>query len=396
MAKKSSSTSNIQRTIVSVVSGAVIILIVMIAQFVFGIDILPEERAGDSGSTGGEVITGNVGTANMVAIPGGYDGGWFQLYFTNPTGSTDEATFHDAPIEDALVAAIDSARQTVDAALFQFNSQPVTDALIRAQGRNVRVRMVTDGEYGLDDPEATFDQIELAGIEIVSDGTRDGYMHDKFVVIDSLYVWTGSTNITRNGIYVNNNNSIYVRSSQLAANYTAEFEELFSGSFGKTSDPTIPNPVITVEGTQIETIFESEGTAEERLIELINQASSVRFMALSFTRDDMFDAILARGDQLDVMGIVEASSRRFVERLYCGGVNVKQDGNTDGMLHHKVFIFDGAIVATGSFNFSVNATEQNDENILIIHNSDLARAYLEEFERRWAEAQDIPPDAFDC
>jgi phosphatidylserine/phosphatidylglycerophosphate/cardiolipin synthase-like enzyme len=236
----------------------------------------------------------------------------------------------------------------------------------------------------------------LAGIEVMSDGTRQGYMHDKFVVIDSLYVWTGSTNVTRNGIYVNNNNSIYVRSSQLAANYTAEFEELFSGSFGKTSDPTIPNPVITVEGTQIETIFESEGSAEDRLIELINQASSVRFMALSFTRDDMFDAILARGDQFDIMGIVEASSRRFVERLYCGGVNVKQDGNTEGMLHHKVFIFDGAIVATGSFNFSVNATDENDENILIIHNSDIARAYLEEFERRWAEAQDIPPDAFDC
>ncbi len=391
--KKSSSTSSSQRAVVSTVSGVVIIIIVLIAQFVFGIDVLPEEQT-DSNSSGGEVITGNVGTATMVAIPGGYDGGWFQLYFTNPINSTNEADFHDAPIENALVAALDGANTSVDAAFFELNSQPVTDALIRAYERGVTVRMVTDGEYGFEDPESTFDQIELAGIEVVSDAARRGLMHNKFVVIDGTYVWTGSTNITHNGMYNNNNNAMLIRSSKLAANYTTEFEELFGGSFGKTSDPSILSPVITVEGTQIETFFESEGNAPARLIELLNSAQSVRFMAFSFTRDDMFAPILANPN-LDIRGIVEASSRSFVKPLYCGDVHVRQDGNSD-ILHHKVFIFDESIVVMGSFNFTNNAADDNDENMLIIHNSDIAQAYLEEFDRRWAEANEMPTGALGC
>jgi phosphatidylserine/phosphatidylglycerophosphate/cardiolipin synthase-like enzyme len=44
-------------------------------------------------------------------------------------------------------------------------------------------------------------------------------------------------------------------------------------------------------------------------------------------------------------------------------------------------------------NFSNNADESNDENTLIITNSDMAALYLAEFERRWAEAE--APDAAD-
>ncbi|MBN1563595.1 MAG: hypothetical protein JXA10_07145 [Anaerolineae bacterium] len=401
MTKKSnntSSTSNVQRTIVSVVSGVVIIIIVLIAQ-ALGIDVLPQE----SGSTAIPAATTAptlaptkvaMGSSALLAIPGGYDGNWFQVYFTDPINSTDEADFTDAPIEEALVKALDSAQTSIDAAFFELNSQPVTDALIRAQERGVTVRVVADDEHGLEDPESTFDQLELADIEVVSD-ERSGLMHDKFVVIDSMYVWTGSTNITHNGMYNNNNNSMLIRSSKLAANYSAEFEEMFSqGGFGKTSDVTIANAVITVEGTQIETIFESEGNAPARLIELIKNAHSVRFMAFSFTRDDMFQPMLANPN-LDIMGIVEASSRSYIEPLYCGNVNVRQDGNPD-ILHHKVFIFDESIVVMGSFNFSSSAADNNDENLLIIHNLDLAQAYLEEFDRRWAEAEEMPASAFDC
>lgn len=38
-------------------------------------------------------------------------------------------------------------------------------------------------------------------------------------------------------------------------------------------------------------------------------------------------------------------------------------------------------VITGSFNFSKNATEKNDENILIITDNNIAKLYEEEFKR---------------
>jgi len=48
-------------------------------------------------------------------------------------------------------------------------------------------------------------------------------------------------------------------------------------------------------------------------------------------------------------------------------------------------------VITGSYNFSNNAKTRNDENTLIIHSSEMAAIYRQEFERVWAEAK-LPPE----
>ena len=56
------------------------------------------------------------------------------------------------------------------------------------------------------------------------------------------------------------------------------------------------------------------------------------------------------------------------------------DGNS-GQMHEKVLIVDGGVVVLGSYNFSRNASETNDENVLIIHNRVIAREFAKEFER---------------
>jgi phosphatidylserine/phosphatidylglycerophosphate/cardiolipin synthase-like enzyme len=73
-------------------------------------------------------------------------------------------------------------------------------------------------------------------------------------------------------------------------------------------------------------------------------------------------------------------------------VAVRQDGNPR-TFHHKVFVIDDKIVVTGSLNFSNNADDSNDENVVVVTNTDIATLYLQEFERRWAEATE--PDAAD-
>ena len=59
----------------------------------------------------------------------------------------------------------------------------------------------------------------------------------------------------------------------------------------------------------------------------------------------------------------------------------------------KVFVIDEKILVTGSLNFSNNADESNDENVVVITNSDIAAQYIKEFERRWGEAKE--PDKAD-
>lgn len=425
------SRTNRQRSTLGGVSGVIIVLIVLFVQFVLGIDVLnlnehtatPPPASPMSSATpvpAPSAIPGGTPIASVPAslqpIPGGYDGGWFQVYFTTPIASNNPADFTGAPIEAALVKALDGAQQQIDAAMFEVNSAPVTQALIAAKGRGVNVRVVTDDRYGVERPDGTIGALQAADIPVVNDGSRSRLMHNKFFVIDRTYVWTGSTNITTNDIYKNNNNSLLIRSSRLAGFYGAEFEEMFSGKFGPTSPGETDLAVTMEDGTRIEVYFESEGDAGKRLAELIGAARSVRFMAFSFTdsliwRDangvDQSLMLLLRdraaSREINVMGIIEASQRSYTAPLYCASrsvvpdslLEIRQDGNGN-VLHHKVFIIDESIVVTGSFNFSSGASRQNDENMIVFFNPALAQVYLEEFGKRWAEAVAMPADAFQC
>jgi phosphatidylserine/phosphatidylglycerophosphate/cardiolipin synthase-like enzyme len=191
---------------------------------------------------------------------------------------------------------------------------------------------------------------------------------------------------------------VVIDSPDVAAIYEREFAELWAGESGPTSPSTVDDQAVTIDGTPIQVLFAAEDNVASRLVSLIESAqSSVRFMAFSFTHDEMGAAVLGRAETgVDVKGIFETrgSETEYSEMpaLYCAQVDVRQDGNP-GTFHHKVFIIDDQVVVTGSFNFSNNADESNDENVIIIINRDIADQYLQEFERRWAEATE--PDAAD-
>ena len=113
--------------------------------------------------------------------------------------------------------------------------------------------------------------------------------------------------------------------------------------------------------------------------------STIRFMAFSFTHDDLGSAMLNRARQgIQVEGVFElrGSETQYSElrAMFCAGLDVRQDGNGFTM-HHKVVIIDNTTVITGSFNFSDNAVTSNDENLVIIKDPDLVSQYIAEYER---------------
>ena len=96
---------------------------------------------------------------------------------------------------------------------------------------------------------------------------------------------------------------------------------------------------------------------------------------------------------LDVRGVFEttgATSRySYYNELVDSGlpnVEIRRDGNSR-IMHHKVFILDQKTVIFGSYNFTGNANDNNDENILIVHDPEFASYFVEEFEFVWSEAK---------
>jgi len=317
----------------------------------------------------------------------GVKGAWFELYFTNPDSPLASQTTGgpDGPLADA----IDSARLTVDVAIYSLSLNSIRDALLRAHDRGVQVRMVMESD-NLDrtDPQILKD----AGIPILGD-RREGLMHDKFVVIDNAEVWMGSMNFTDTGAYTDNNNLMRIHSVEMAENYTGEFEEMFvDDQFGQDVVADTPHPRVKIDGTLIDVYFSPDDHVQASFRELIENAQeSIYFMAFSFTADPLGEAVRARAaDGVTVAGVMETDQVKSnvgteFDPFQQAGLDVAVDGNP-GQMHHKVMIIDQSIVILGSYNFTDSAEKRNDENLIVIYNEEIAAQFIAEFQRVYAKA----------
>jgi phosphatidylserine/phosphatidylglycerophosphate/cardiolipin synthase-like enzyme len=313
---------------------------------------------------------------------------WLQVYFTDPANPM--AKEYVAGPDEALAAAINSARLSLDVAVYSLNLWSIRDALLDAHHRGVNVRMVMESD-NMDSDEVQ--ELIAAGIPILGD-RREGLMHDKFVVIDRQEVWTGSMNFTTGGAYQDNNNLIRIRSIKVAQDYTQEFEEMFvADKFGPDTVADTPYPNLTIDSAPLEIYFSPDDGVAARLVALIQSAQeSIYFLAYSFTSNDIGAAVMERaGAGVTVAGVMDAgqvNSNQGTEYdpFRQAGLDIRLDGNP-GLMHHKVFIIDRNIVIAGSYNFSASAEERNDENVVIIYNPDVAAQYLAEFQLVYAQAQ---------
>jgi phosphatidylserine/phosphatidylglycerophosphate/cardiolipin synthase-like enzyme len=412
MAKRNSKKQ--QNPVVGTIIAVVVVVVGLIIYAVTGVDLL-----GVTGATPVPGVATSIATQPPAAITSaptqaasaasgavqtltiglgyGYQSAFWQVFFTSPSNTRDRSQYVNG-IDVPVAAAIDAVRSTLDIAAFELNNVVITDAIQRAHERGVRIRIVTDNEHGIEDDDSTLTDLEVAGIPIVDDG-RSALMHNKFMIMDGITVWMGSTNYTMNDVYRNNNNIIMLRSRRAVEVYQAEFNEMFERKqFGPRSDQS-NTASFSQDGMPIEIYFAAENPVMDRIIAEISAArTSIRFLAFSFTEDALGDVVLAAAQRgVNVQGVFETtgSETEFSElkRLFCAGLDVRQDGN-NGIMHHKVFVIDGQTVVAGSFNFSSNATRSNDENVIILRSADIATLYTQEFGRVQSVA--TPPDEVSC
>lgn len=398
MTKKSSKKQQNTSPVLGLLVAVVVALIVLFSQ-ITGIDLIGMLGLGTPQATGvpttvavatSPSATGS-GTVTALEVRQGFGArkGFWDIYFTAPTGNSSPSTYVGG-VDEAVASAIRATTRTLDIVAFEFNSPAITAAVLDARRRNVQVRIVADNEHTIEDDDSTIQQVVDAGIPVVYD-ERSAFMHNKFMIMDGITVWTGSTNWTINDVYRNNNNMVTLRSRRAVEIYQAEFNEMFTqNSFGpRSSSGNTAN--FQQDGTPVQILFAPENSVIEAIINEVNTADSqVRFMAFSFTQDDLGAALLQRGDQgITVEGIFEVrgSETEFSELrpLFCAGMDVRQDGNRY-TFHHKVIIIDNDTVITGSFNFSDNAVSSNDENLIIVKDSDFAAQYIAEYERMKRQA----------
>jgi phosphatidylserine/phosphatidylglycerophosphate/cardiolipin synthase-like enzyme len=123
-------------------------------------------------------------------------------------------------------------------------------------------------------------------------------------------------------------------------------------------------------------------------VALINTATStIDLAAYTLTNPAVVDALLAASQRGVALRIV-VDPREPVNRTALGDLPLEVRTKHGGALMHlKGYVIDGAVLRTGSANFSYSGEHQQDNDLVIIHDEGIARQFDNQFERIWDAAQ---------
>ena len=141
--------------------------------------------------------------------------------------------------------------------------------------------------------------------------------------------------------------------------------------------------------TVFEVHFFPNPTEEIHLINLISKTKTSLDIAM-FTINNIKIAqeiknIYNRGIKLRILTDSECIKMPSsnVYSLAALGISVKIDDSSRYHMHHKFCVIDKSVIVTGSFNWTDQAVNHNQENLLFLENKDLAVKYSNEFEKLW-------------
>jgi phosphatidylserine/phosphatidylglycerophosphate/cardiolipin synthase-like enzyme len=124
-----------------------------------------------------------------------------------------------------IAALVGAAKSSVDVCVFTITDQRVSDPLLAAHRRGVRVRVVTDNDKA-NDLGSDVDDLARAGVPVAVD-TSPYHMHHKFALFDDRALLTGSYNWTRGAAEMNEENVVISGDPRLIRPFRAEFDRLW-------------------------------------------------------------------------------------------------------------------------------------------------------------------------
>lgn len=322
---------------------------------------------------------------------------------------------------EAFIAQANNGDELLGA-FFEFKNTRIFDALAKAEQRGAKIKVLYDGDSEREANETAIPQ----NIKHLTKAREHSgqFAHNKFFVLRqngaSVRVWTGSTNLSENGIFGHSNNAHEVRTPEVAEQYFQYWKELDKD---QTVKPTAAfNDAVTATppapwDAEVTTVFSprSKADALDWYSDIAGGAKGALFTTFAFGMDERFVSVYRRRDDILRFALLEKKGngrnyakqaaqvdeiRKLPNTVIAVGHRIELnafdrwlaeiDHVTDKenviYVHTKYMLVDplGKVpkVIVGSANFSVASSDKNDENMLVIQgNKDVADVYLTEFMR---------------
>jgi len=130
--------------------------------------------------------------------------------------------------QHAVISEIRKAAQTIDIAMYYLSSRDIAQALVKAQEKNVRVRIVLDQGQEIE-PASKSTYLIKHGFDIRYH-LGFGLMHNKFAIIDGESLITGSFNWTLTAEERNEENLLIINDKGTIEKYEKRFDYLWDTS----------------------------------------------------------------------------------------------------------------------------------------------------------------------
>jgi len=339
--------------------------------------------------------------------------GTINVYFNHPVNTafaqTQNAVNLGNTLDDMLISYINACTTTLDIAIYNSDSPSgttgIAGAINAAYNRGVQVRVIYDGSTS-----SAMIPLLNSGIPTLASptGVNYGIMHNKFVVFDAAVsdanipvVWTGSTNWTVAQIDgPDKNSAIVIQDQALALGYKIEFEEMWGSNtltpnatlskFGPFKTDNTPHSYV-IGGKVVNSYFSPSDGANSKIITAINSANSdVSVATMLITRSDISTALINKFNSgvtnVNIVLDSQNPASNQLSTLQSGlGTNHVVSYTGSGIMHHKFMVVDNfnsasdPQVLVGSHNWSTSAETKNDENMLIVHDANIANQYYQAF-----------------
>lgn len=329
----------------------------------------------------------------------------------------------DAPddLEQVIVGFIDGAEKELQVAVQELDNEQIARALVRAKlERGVDVQVFLEQDYLVEawsaadlermrEPGETAEAarerivwgeaelplnpnrrllgaLQRAKIDVKAD-LNPAIFHQKFVVRDiredGAAVLAGSTNFTDTDTHANLNHVVIFHDARIAQEYYSQFNQLREGEFGRGSLGPPPRDYM-LGGVPVRILFAPDNVPE---LELVKQMLKLRkldarldFAIFTFSNSSAVDEALSMLGRAGcrIRGVLDRGQNRT--RTWSGAWRLKDAPNVElflpksswhlRKLHHKLMVIDDATVCAGSFNYTSDANDFNDENLFVMGSAD--------------------------
>jgi cardiolipin synthase len=302
---------------------------------------------------------------------------------TRPPAQAGSRTLFVEPDDGSgpVLAAIGSARSSVEVVVYLLTDRPVIDALIAAHRRGVVVRVMLEKDpYGSGPGSASaYDQLQDAGVQVRWANPVFALTHEKAVVVDGQAALIMTLNLVYSAFHGN-------REYGVITTHPAEVAEVLAG-FNADWERRAFKP-------QAPSLLWSDANTRRKLLELIDGARTSLLLEQEALQDRELLQHLAsaarRGVEVQVITPPDSGgsdpNRRGREQLASAGAGVRTLEKPK--MHAKIIVADGSRAVVGSANITYSGMDNNRELGILVDEPEIVGRLVETFETDWAHAEE--------